>query len=122
MDVNTLVAILCSGAVFSFVQFLITFGFSRKDKSREIEQKLDALSERIAENQAILARTHILRFSDELKNGIEHSNEYFRQQLDDCDTYDRYCKSHPDFKNSYTEIANKHIKETYKRLTREGKL
>lgn len=122
MDVNTLVAILCSGAVFSFVQFLITFGFSRKDKSSEIEQKLDALSERIAENQAILARTHILRFSDELKNGIEHSNEYFRQQLDDCDTYDRYCKSHPDFKNSYTEIANKHIKETYKRLTREGKL
>lgn len=122
MDANTLVAILCSGAVFSFVQFLITFGFSRKDKSKEIEQKLDALSERIAENQAILARTHILRFSDELKNGIEHSNEYFRQQLDDCDTYDRYCKSHPDFKNSYTEIANKHIKETYKRLTREGKL
>lgn len=122
MDLNTLVAILCSGAVFSFVQFLITFGFSRKDKSSEIEQKLDALSERIAENQAILARTHILRFSDELKNGIEHSNEYFRQQLDDCDTYDRYCKSHPDFKNSYTEIANKHIKETYKRLTREGKL
>ena len=122
MDANTLVAILCSGAVFSFVQFLITLGFSRKDKSREIEQKLDALSERIAENQAILARTHILRFSDELKNGIEHSNEYFRQQLDDCDTYDRYCKSHPDFKNSYTEIANKHIKETYKRLTREGKL
>ena len=122
MDANTLVAILCSGALFSFVQFLITFGFSRKDKSKEIETKIDALSERIAENQAILARTHILRFSDELKNGIEHSNEYFRQQLDDCDTYDRYCKGHPDFKNSYTEIANKHIKETYKRLTREGKL
>ena len=122
MDANTLVAILCSGALFSFVQFLITFGFSRKDKSKEIETKIDALSERIAENQAILARTHILRFSDELKNGIEHSNEYFRQQLDDCDTYDRYCKGHPEFKNSYTEIANKHIKETYKRLTREGKL
>ena len=122
MDGNTLVAILCSGALFSFVQFLITFGFSRKDKSKEIETKIDALSERIAENQAILARTHILRFSDELKNGIEHSNEYFRQQLDDCDTYDRYCKGHPEFKNSYTEIANKHIKETYKRLTREGKL
>ena len=122
MDGNTLIAILCSGALFSFVQFLITFGFSRKDKSKEIETKIDALSERIAENQAILARTHILRFSDELKNGIEHSNEYFRQQLDDCDTYDRYCKGHPEFKNSYTEIANKHIKETYKRLTREGKL
>ena len=124
-----LLAALTSGAVFSFVQFLITLAFSRKDKTKELEekldrqdQKIDQVREKIDENAAILARTHILRFSDELKNGIEHSNEYFRQQLDDCDTYDRYCKGHPDFKNSYTEIANKHIKETYKRLTREGKL
>jgi hypothetical protein len=115
-------AILGSGAVFSFVQFMITFGFSRADKSREIEQKIDNLSKKVDQNQAVLARTHILRFSDEIKNGINHSNEYWRQQLDDCDTYDRFCKENPDFKNSYTEIANRHIKETYKRLTREGKI
>lgn len=115
-------AILGSGAVFSFVQFIITFGFSRADKSREIEQKIDNLSKKVDQNQAVLARTHILRFSDEIKNGINHSNEYWRQQLDDCDTYDRFCKENPDFKNSYTEIANRHIKETYKRLTREGKI
>lgn len=115
-------AILGSGAVFSFVQFMITFGFSRADKSREIEQKIDNLSKKVDQNQAVLARTHILRFSDEIKNGINHSNEYWRQQLDDCDTYDRFCKDNPDFKNSYTEIANRHIKETYKRLTREGKI
>lgn len=117
-----LVAVLASGAVFSFVQFLITLGFSRADKSKEIEEKIDALTQRVDENQAILARTHILRFSDELKNGIEHSAEYFRQQLDDCDTYERYCEDHPEFKNSYTMIANKHIKETYKKLMEEGKL
>ena len=115
-------AILGSGAVFSFVQFMITFGFSRADKSREIEQKIDNLSKKVDQNQAVLARTHILRFSDEIKNGINHSNEYWRQQLDDCDTYDRFCKENPDFKNSYTEIANRHIKETYKRLTLEGKI
>ena len=115
-------AILGSGAVFSFVQFMITFGFSRADKSREIEQKIDNLAKKVDQNQAVLARTHILRFSDEIKNGINHSNEYWRQQLDDCDTYDRFCKENPDFKNSYTEIANRHIKETYKRLTREGKI
>ena len=115
-------AILGSGAVFSFVQFMITFGFSRADKSREIEQKIDNLAKKVDQNQAVLARTHILRFSDEIKNGINHSNEYWRQQLDDCDTYDRFCKENPDFKNSDTEIANRHIKETYKRLTREGKI
>ena len=117
-----ILTVLASGTVFSFIQFMITFGFSRRDKSKDIEKKLDALADRIDENQAILARTHILRFSDEIKNGIEHSAEYFRQQLDDCDTYERYCEAHPEFKNSYTMIANKHIKETFEKLTKEGKL
>lgn len=117
-----IILVLISGGLFSFIQFFITFGFSRADKTKEVEKKIDALTERVAENQAILARTHILRFSDELKNGIDHSKEYFRQQLDDCDTYEKFCESHPDFKNSYTLIANQHIKETYERLIKEGKL
>lgn len=122
-------AILGGGGVFSIIQFFITFGFSRKDKNKELEEKLDNMSgqieevrEQIAANAAILARTHILRFADELRNGVEHSNEYFKQQLDDCDTYNRYCKNHPDFKNSYTETADQYIKETYTRLLKEGKL
>ena len=117
-----LISALASGAVFSFVQFLITLGFSRADKTKEIEKKVDALGDKIDENQAILARTHILRFSDELRNGVEHSAEYFRQQLDDCDTYQRFCDSHPNFKNSYTEHADKHIKDTYDQMKREGKI
>lgn len=119
---DIIIAVLASGAVFSFVQFMITFGFSRADKSKEIESKIDKLDSKVDKNQAILARTHILRFSDELRNGIEHSAEYFRQQLDDCDTYDKFCELHPEFKNSYTMIANKHIKDTFERLTKEGKL
>lgn len=117
-----ILAIIGSGAFFSFIQFLITLFFSRKDKTKEIEQKIDKLDQKIDENQAILARTHILRFSDELKNGVTHSKEYFKQQLDDCDTYDDYCFNHPGFKNSYTEEASKHIKEVYHDLLKEGKL
>lgn len=122
MKEEIILAIIGSGALFSFIQYLIALFFSRKDKSKEIEKKIDSLADKVDRNQAVLARTHILRFSDELKNGIEHSAEYFRQQLDDCDTYDAFCRSHPDFKNSYTEIANKHIKETFERLTKEGKI
>lgn len=124
-----IIAVLASGAVFSFVQFLITFGFSRADKSKDIEKKIDTLNDKIDkvaesvdENAAVLARTHILRFSDEIKNGMVHSSEYWRQQLDDCDTYMRFCESHPGFKNSYTEHADKHIKDTYDQLKREGKI
>lgn len=122
MNTETLKTVLASGAVFSFVQFLISFFFSRKDKSKEIEKKLDRIESKVDTNQAILARTHILRFSDEIKNGVIHSNEYWRQQLDDCDTYDRFCETHPDFKNSYTLVANNHIKETYQELVKAGKL
>jgi len=111
-------AIIGSNAFFSFLQFVIT----RQDNKKGIEKQIKRISQKIDENSAVLARTHILRFSDELKNGIEHSAEYFRQQLDDCDTYERYCEKNPDFKNSYTMVANKYIKETFERLTKEGKI
>ena len=119
---DILIAVLASGAVFSFVQFLITLGFSRADKSKEIEKKLDLLSEKVDENAAVLSRTHILRFSDEIKNGVKHSGEYWRQQLDDCDTYARFCEAHPNFRNSYTTEADKHIKDVYAQLIRDGKI
>lgn len=111
-------AIIGSNAFFSFLQFTIT----RRDNKKGMGKEIERISQKIDENSAVLARTHILRFSDELKNGIEHSAEYFRQQLDDCDTYERYCERNPDFKNSYTMVANKYIKETFERLTKEGKI
>ena len=124
-----ILAVIGSSALWQTVVFLID-RFDKKRKSNadvfaEIEKvssKVDGLADKVDENQAILARTHALRFSDELKRGEYHSLEYFRQQLDDCDTYEKYCEEHPNFRNSYTEMANKHIKETYERLLKEGKL
>lgn len=128
-----LLLVLVSGGLFSFIQFFITFGFSRKDKTKEIEEDLKTikkeqqegfkkLNTKVDYNAAVLARTHILRFNDEIMNGVPHSREYWRQQLDDCDTYEEFCKENPDFKNSYTEIADKNIKTTFERLMNEGKL
>lgn len=118
MDGKTIAAVITAILGSGIIQYL----FSRRDKSKEIEKKLDVLTDKVDTNQAILARTHILRFSDEIKNGVIHSNEYWRQQLDDCDTYDRFCEAHPNFKNSYTLVANNHIKETYQELVKAGKL
>ncbi len=124
-----LLAIIGSTSIWQFVSFLID-RYDRRKKSNEdimkeieiVSNKVDDLSVKVDKNQAILARTHILRFSDELKNNIIHSEEYFRQQLDDCDTYEKYCETHPEFINSYTQMANKHIKETYQKLLSEHKL
>lgn len=112
---DVVIAIFASGAFFSFVQFLI----NRFDTKKSLEKKIDALSERLEEHKAILARTHILRFSDELRNGIYHSEDYFQQQILDCDTYDKYCAHHPDFSNGLTIVASKYIRDEYEKMYKE---
>ena len=106
---DIIIAIICSGAFFSLVQFLI----QRWDTKRGIEKKIDVVSERLEEHRAVLARTHILRFADELRNGTIHSEEYFRQQLQDITTYTQYCDAHPQFKNKLTVLSSKYIEDEF---------
>jgi len=120
-------AIAGSGALLGFVQFILTRIFVKQDRNDEVikkigevKTKLDELSDRVDENAAVLARTHILRFSDELQNGIKHSSDYFRQQMDDIGTYERYCSTHPDFANGYTQAAARYISNTYDKLLEKG--
>ncbi len=127
--VAVILAFIGSSAIWNTVIFLI----DRRDKKRrngeeilteirKVSTSLEELSEKVDTNQAVLARTHILRFCDEIKNGVHHSDDYFKQTLQDCDTYERFCSDHPEFKNSYTVMAQKHIKATYKRLLEENKI
>jgi hypothetical protein len=87
-----------------------------------IEKKIDRVENTIEEREAVLARTHILRFNDELHNGLHHSSEYFLQTIDDIAKYDQYCAAHPNFANGRTVIACEQIRETYKRLYEEHKI
>ena len=87
---------------------------------KDIRKDITSISNKVDENAAVLARTHILRFNDELINGVEHTQEYFRQQLQDIDTYEKYCDKHPDFKNTYAVMAIHNIKTTYDRLLAKG--
>lgn len=115
---DIILAFIASGAFFSFIQFLI----SRFDTKNALSKKIDQLTNSFEEYKATLARTHILRFADDLRNGVHHSEEYFKQQLQDCDTYDRYCSDHPNFCNGLTIIASEYIKETFEKLYKEKKL
>ena len=116
LAVSVVAAILGSSGIWTFIQYKIEKKDKQADKIDSIIESVKALSEKIDGNQAVLARTHILRFDDELMNGIDHSQEYFHQQLDDIDTYEKYCDGHPDFRNSYAVSAIDHIRATYKRL------
>lgn len=91
-----------------------------EEKLDSISSKVDKLEEQTDRHNAVLARTHILRFSDEIQSGVHHSQEYFRQQLLDIDTYTQFCRDHPDFQNSYAVLASQHIKATYQKLLDKG--
>lgn len=120
MDISIITAIIGSNGLFSLLLYIFQKIDSKRNGVQKISEQLEELSQKVDENAAVLARTHILRFSDELQNGVVHSQEYFRQQMDDCDTYDKYCTANPGFKNSYTVLAEQHIKTTYQHLLEKG--
>lgn len=114
------VTVIASNGLWGLVQFLI----NRRDKTAE---KLDSIIKAVQDvngkvdaNAATLARTHILRFDDELINGIHHSKEYFMQTLMDVDTYERYCVEHPAYSNNTCRLAIEHIKHVYSELQEKG--
>ena len=114
------VTIVTASAVWDFVKFLISRKDGKDTELHGIKKAIEVLSDKVDRNQAILARTHILRFDDEIVARQYHSKEYFLQTLQDIDTYESYCQAHPDFKNNYTVIASEHIKKTYAELLEKG--
>lgn len=119
-----ILAFIGSSAVFGFIQFLVQFLVTRSDMKQnfgtqltEMDKKIDRnheeINQKIDRNKAELCRTHILRFADDLRNNVHHSEEYFRQQLLDIDTYENFCKENPTFSNGLTVIASAYIKEEF---------
>ena len=128
-DFTTIFSVLIGGGILGFIQFLITRKDNRQDKNKEILDRLNALDGKmdkieasLDERDAVLARTHILRFSDDIYNGIRHSKEYYDQTLDDLKTYTKYCERNPGFANGRTEKAGEYIQKEYDRLIEAHKL
>lgn len=129
MDITNVISLLAGGGILTFVQFLISRYDKKHDKNAEVLSEIKTISGRVEqiersldERDAVLARTHILRFRDELYNDIKHSQEYFEQTLDDIETYNQFCAKTPKFANGRTKAAAKYIQEEYDRLFKEHKL
>ena len=88
------------------------------EKLSIIEHKIDMLSSAIDDKSAIDSRTRILRFGDEIGNGINHTQEHFNQILCEIDRYENYCQNNPDFRNFVSFVTIKQIRKEYeKRMT-----
>ena len=59
------------------------------------------------------ARQRILRFSDEVMIGQNHSLEHYNDILEDVDIYEDYCDAHPGYINNKAEVAIKLVRDTY---------
>lgn len=82
---------------------------------KNLKEKHDDLRNRMDKGDADECRTRILRFADELRRGVEHSEEFFNQILDDISDYERYCAEHPEYKNSKAVNAIAEIDKVYQK-------
>lgn len=83
----------------------------QSDMDKERADRIEAMDLDRAER----ARTRILRFNDEIINGVHHNREYFNDVLRDIDTYENYCAAHPKYKNTQAVESVENIKRVFRR-------
>ena len=124
MNTEIIIAIICavfaSSGLWGLIQFLINRKDSIGEKIDKLTEMVKEVSDRVDSSSATNARTRVLRFDDELINGVHHSREYFQQTLEEIDLYERYCEKHPEFKNNACVLAIEHIRRVYSHLQDNG--
>ena len=131
---TTIIVALIGGGMVSFIQFLITRHDNRHDKNNEIllaikeldgkiqqmEKTITSVDQKGDERNAVSTRIRILHFEDELQEGRLHSKDSWDQVINDCDIYEKYCETHPRFKNGMTEATVRHIRHGYDERLEKG--
>lgn len=72
------------------------------------------------EEKANTRRYRILRFDDEIRHKVRHTEEHFNQIMEDVDYYERYCKTHQNYENSKAVSAIKNVKQTWEKCKAEN--
>lgn len=120
MNTEIAIAVICavfaSSGLWGLIQYLINRKDSIGDKIDKLTTLVQEVSDRVDTSSATNARTRVLRFDDELINGVHHSREYFQQTLEEIDTYESYCQKHPEFRNNACVLAIEHIRRVYSHL------
>lgn len=61
----------------------------------------------------------MLRFNDEVLQGVRHTKEHFDEVLEDIDEYECYCKAHPEYPNNKAVLAIENIRGIYATALKE---
>lgn len=121
---ETLITILTNVLVPIAVALISSGKLANKLEKRfsvdDLLKKMDSLEKKIDLNKAEDKRTSILRFNGEIKRGLRHDEEEFNDCLGAIDSYENYCKSHPEYPNSKAVMAIANIKRVYEKAYSEN--
>ena len=81
----------------------------------KLETDHDSDEARHEKEMAEMARIRIIEFGDGISHGHLYSEERFNMIIDDIDSYEQYCASHPNFKNNKAGTNIAIVKNTYKK-------
>ena len=115
--VTIVLAVFASTGFWTFLTNL----FQKPEMTKVLEEvtkvngRVESLQACMDKNNAINSRTRIMRFDDELYNNMKHSKEYFNQILDEIDSYEKYCGTHPEFENNQAMAAINHIRTIHQK-------
>ena len=84
-----------------------------KARQQAAQKQLDDHIKADDERDADRHRERILRFNNELLRDIDHTREDFIEILAVIDNYERYCKTHEDYKNNRAVHAIANIGRVY---------
>ena len=124
--VEIVMAVLGSSVLTVIINRVFNILDRKKDKQdqiiSEINEMRSELNKHIEDDEkhrADMSRARILRFSDELRRGISHSEESFNNILEDIDNYISYCTQHEAvYINSKANAAIRNIKTTHDKCIR----
>ena len=95
---------------------------SVKQDLESVHKEIDTIKEKEEIREANNLRNRILRFDDELRRKVDHSEESFNQALDDVSRYQDYCGKHEgSYHNAKADVAMQNIKDTYAICKKENK-
>lgn len=124
--VEIVMAVLGSSVLTVIINRVFNILDRKKDKQDQIISEINEMKSELykhieddEKHRADMSRARILRFSDELRRGISHSEESFNNILEDIDNYISYCTQHESvYINSKANATIRNIKTTHDKCIR----